>query len=116
MVFAADVVRATPVVSDHLTEDIELQLELLLDGEKVAFAPDAVVEAEMPTTLEAASQTQHERWERAGSTWPAVRAPALAGGRSPVGPLGGSPTPTPPSTRSCRRSRSWWRPPWPSMP
>jgi cellulose synthase/poly-beta-1,6-N-acetylglucosamine synthase-like glycosyltransferase len=49
--------------TSHLTEDIELQLELLLEGRPVAFAPDAVVEAEMPTTVEA-SRTQHERWER----------------------------------------------------
>ncbi len=49
--------------TSHLTEDIEFQLELLLEGRPVAFAPDAVVEAEMPTTVEA-SRTQHERWER----------------------------------------------------
>ena len=49
--------------TNHLTEDIELQLELLLEGRRVAFAPDAVVEAEMPTTLEG-SRTQHQRWER----------------------------------------------------
>jgi cellulose synthase/poly-beta-1,6-N-acetylglucosamine synthase-like glycosyltransferase len=61
-------VFTTPVLNrhewtSHLTEDIELQLELLLEGTKVAFAPNAVVEAEMPTTL-AGSQTQHARWER----------------------------------------------------
>src|SRR5262249_20165534 len=49
--------------SNHLTEDIELQLELLLQGTRVAFARDAVVEAEMPATLEA-SRSQPERWER----------------------------------------------------
>ena len=49
--------------SNHLTEDIELQMELLFDGILVAYAPDAVVEAEMPATLEAAV-TQNERWER----------------------------------------------------
>ena len=49
--------------SDHLTEDAELQLELLDDGVKVAFAPRARVDAEMPSTTEAA-RTQHERWER----------------------------------------------------
>lgn len=62
MVFAAAVLR-TRSFSSHLTEDIELGLDLLLDGTTVAFAPDAVVEAEMPTSVEA-SQTQHERWER----------------------------------------------------
>jgi cellulose synthase/poly-beta-1,6-N-acetylglucosamine synthase-like glycosyltransferase len=48
--------------SAHLTEDVEFQLELLLAGERVGFLPDAVVEAEMPATLEAA-RTQNERWE-----------------------------------------------------
>jgi hypothetical protein len=49
--------------SDHLTEDLELQSELVLDGVVVDFAPDAVVEAEMPTSL-GASTSQHQRWER----------------------------------------------------
>ena len=62
MVFRADVLRAR-AFTNHLTEDIEYQLELLLEGTKVAFAPDARVEAEMPTTV-AGSRTQHERWER----------------------------------------------------
>ena len=62
MVFATDVLR-TRGWSDHLTEDAELQLELLEDGIKVAFEPAALVEAEMPATTEG-SRTQHERWER----------------------------------------------------
>ena len=62
MVFRPDVL-AERAWSDHLTEDVELHLDLLLDGTRVTFAPDARVDAEMPTTLEA-SRTQHERWER----------------------------------------------------
>lgn len=62
MVFAADVLRHR-TWSDHLTEDIELQNELLLDGVLVAYEPTAVVRAAMPTSLEAA-RTQNERWER----------------------------------------------------
>ena len=62
MVFATAVMR-TRRWSDHLTEDSELQLELLEEGIKVAFEPDARVAAEMPATLEGA-RTQHERWER----------------------------------------------------
>lgn len=50
-------------LSDHLTEDLELQIDLLLDGDVVDFAPDARIEAEMPTDL-ASSRSQHERWER----------------------------------------------------
>jgi cellulose synthase/poly-beta-1,6-N-acetylglucosamine synthase-like glycosyltransferase len=49
--------------SAHLTEDAELQMELLLDGVLVAFAPDAIVRAEMPDSF-AAARSQHERWER----------------------------------------------------
>jgi cellulose synthase/poly-beta-1,6-N-acetylglucosamine synthase-like glycosyltransferase len=77
MVFRDDVLR-TRTWSHHLTEDIEFQLECLLDGTPVAFAPDAVVEAEMPTTLEA-SQTQHERWERGRLDMVKRFVPALLG-------------------------------------
>jgi hypothetical protein len=62
MAFRADVLAAH-AWTNHLTEDIELDLELGLAGKQVVFAPDAIVEAEMPTTLEG-SRTQHERWER----------------------------------------------------
>ncbi|MEO6123071.1 MAG: glycosyltransferase family 2 protein [Ilumatobacteraceae bacterium] len=47
----------------HLVEDIEFQLDLLLHGVDVVYAPHARVMAEMPNTL-AASVTQHQRWER----------------------------------------------------
>lgn len=49
--------------SEHLTEDLEYQQELVLDGLVVDFAPDAVVEAEMPAD-HAGARTQNERWER----------------------------------------------------
>ena len=62
MAFTADVLRQRDW-SGHLTEDVELQMELLLDGILVQYAPTAVVEAEMPATLSGA-QTQNERWER----------------------------------------------------
>jgi glycosyltransferase involved in cell wall biosynthesis len=62
MAFAAPVL-ARRQWSDHLTEDIEFQMELLLDGQLVAYAPDAVVEAAMPPSL-AGARTQNERWER----------------------------------------------------
>jgi hypothetical protein len=62
MVFTDELMR-NHSFSDHLTEDIELQLTLLLEGTTVAFAADAGIRAEMPTTL-AASTTQHERWEQ----------------------------------------------------
>jgi cellulose synthase/poly-beta-1,6-N-acetylglucosamine synthase-like glycosyltransferase len=61
MVLRADVLRAVSW-SDHLTEDAELQIELLDAGITVAFAAAARVQAEMPDTLEA-SRSQHARWE-----------------------------------------------------
>lgn len=62
MVVAADLMRSRSW-SGHLTEDIEFEAELLLDGERVTFAPDAVIEAEMPRHL-ADAGTQTARWER----------------------------------------------------
>jgi cellulose synthase/poly-beta-1,6-N-acetylglucosamine synthase-like glycosyltransferase len=62
MVFAANLARRHPWPAS-LTEDIEYHLELILAGERVRFAPDAVVAAEMPGRLREA-QTQNARWER----------------------------------------------------
>ena len=73
--------------SDHLTEDIELHLRLLMDGIKVAFAPGARVEAEMPHTLEA-SRTQHERWERGRVEMAARFVPILVRRTITGGPAG----------------------------
>jgi len=50
----------------------------LLDGILVDYAPDAVVEAEMPATLEA-SLTQNERWERGRIDLARRYVPRLAG-------------------------------------
>jgi cellulose synthase/poly-beta-1,6-N-acetylglucosamine synthase-like glycosyltransferase len=62
MAFRVDVLRGRSWTS-HLTEDLELQMELLFDGIRVEYEPAAVVESEMPATLEG-STTQNERWER----------------------------------------------------
>jgi cellulose synthase/poly-beta-1,6-N-acetylglucosamine synthase-like glycosyltransferase len=62
MVFAAEIVRKYQW-SASLTEDIEYHMELILGDQRVTFAPDAVVWAEMPSSLKA-SQTQNVRWER----------------------------------------------------
>ncbi len=45
-----------------VTEDLQFHLDLLLQGQVVAFAPDAVVWSEMPGTLQAA-HAQNQRWE-----------------------------------------------------
>ncbi len=62
MVFVADILRQHEW-SASVTEDIEFHMTLVLDGERVMFAPNAVVEAEMPQTL-SGSQTQNSRWEQ----------------------------------------------------
>lgn len=62
MVFAAHVMKEHQWTA-HLTEDIEFHMALVLNGKRVTFAPDAVVQAEMPATLSGA-QTQNVRWER----------------------------------------------------
>lgn len=49
--------------SASVTEDIEYHMSLVLAGERVIFAPDATVWAEMPGTLQG-SQTQNVRWEQ----------------------------------------------------
>lgn len=49
--------------SASVTEDIEYHMSLVLAGERVYFAPDATVWAEMPGTLQS-SHTQNVRWEQ----------------------------------------------------
>jgi cellulose synthase/poly-beta-1,6-N-acetylglucosamine synthase-like glycosyltransferase len=61
MLFAAPVLQRHPW-SASVTEDIEQHMALILDGERVHFAPDATVWAEMPDDL-AKSESQHQRWE-----------------------------------------------------
>jgi 1,2-diacylglycerol 3-beta-glucosyltransferase len=77
MAFTSSVLRGRQW-SGHLTEDIEFQMELLLDGIRVAYAPEAIVEAEMPSTLEDAV-TQNERWERGRIEMARRYIPRLAG-------------------------------------
>lgn len=62
MVFATDILRSHRW-SASVTEDIEFHMALLLDGERVTFAPDAVVWGEMPQHLTDA-ETQNVRWEQ----------------------------------------------------
>ena len=62
MVFTNELVREYQW-SASLTEDIEYHMALILGGHRVTFAPDAIVWAEMPSSLKAA-RTQNIRWER----------------------------------------------------
>jgi cellulose synthase/poly-beta-1,6-N-acetylglucosamine synthase-like glycosyltransferase len=86
MAFRTDLLRSRSW-SNHLTEDIEFQLDLLLDGHKVRLAADAAVEAEMPATVEA-SVTQHERWERGRLDMARRYLPALGRRAVTGGPAG----------------------------
>ena len=79
MVIATDLL-ATHGMSGHLVEDIELHVALVRAGERVAFAADARIEAEMPATLEAA-HAQQLRWERGRLSVARRRVPELLGGR-----------------------------------
>jgi 1,2-diacylglycerol 3-beta-glucosyltransferase len=62
MVFASEML-GKGAWSEALAEDAELHVRLLLNGRRVTFAPDAVVAAEMPSSL-TASRSQNVRWER----------------------------------------------------
>lgn len=77
MAFRESVARAHRF-SDHLVEDIELYVDLLLDGRPVAFAPDAEVRAEMPVDLDDAV-TQNQRWEAGRMQVLGAFGPRLAG-------------------------------------
>ena len=62
MVFRAEVLK-NHQWSASITEDIEFHMSLVLAGERVWFAPDAVVWGEIPAKL-SHSESQHDRWER----------------------------------------------------
>ncbi len=62
MVFTTDILRQYEW-SESITEDIEFHMALILGGERVTFAPEATIWAEMPATL-AGAATQNVRWER----------------------------------------------------
>ena len=62
MCFTRDVLERVPWQSWALTEDLEYGLILLLNGEHIEFAPEAVVWAHMPLKADNA-ESQRERWE-----------------------------------------------------
>ena len=64
---------------NHLTEDIEFQMELLLDGILVAYAPDAVVEARDAGDARGAQDA-----ERAVGAWTARARQALRAATAPA--------------------------------
>ncbi len=64
--------------SASVTEDIEYHMSLVLAGERVVFAPDATVWAEMPGTLHSA-HSQNVRWEQGRLQLAAQYIPKLLG-------------------------------------
>ena len=62
MCFNTNVLRETPWKAWSLIEDVEYGLILLLNGEKIDFAPEATVLAQMPVKAENA-ESQRSRWE-----------------------------------------------------
>jgi hypothetical protein len=62
MVFTSDVVEALDWRSFSAVEDAEQHLQLLLEGRRSAYEPDARVYGHMPATFGAA-RGQQERWE-----------------------------------------------------
>ncbi len=62
MCFRRDLLESTNWGAFSVTEDLEFHLDLLLRGDVVEFAPDAVVWSEMPVSLRAA-HAQNVRWE-----------------------------------------------------
>jgi 1,2-diacylglycerol 3-beta-glucosyltransferase len=78
MVFAADLREAREWDAFGLTEDLELHVKLVEGGIRVAFAPDAAVLSEMPTSL-GQSRSQNTRWERGRLTLARRYVPRLLG-------------------------------------
>jgi cellulose synthase/poly-beta-1,6-N-acetylglucosamine synthase-like glycosyltransferase len=62
MCFSREVLSRIPWSGESITEDIEYTLRLVQAGVRIAFAPEAVVRAQMPTSGRQAA-TQRQRWE-----------------------------------------------------
>lgn len=63
MCFSSQVLKEIPWQAWSLTEDAEYGLILILRGEKIDFAPEAVVWAQMPVEAKNA-ESQRSRWEQ----------------------------------------------------
>jgi len=63
MGFAWDDIRAVPLSSGHLVEDLKLGLDLAAIGKPPCFLPSATVTSEFPASTSGA-ETQRQRWVR----------------------------------------------------
>jgi hypothetical protein len=62
MAFPWEVIRDARVGHGHIVEDMQLAVDLVIDGHAPLFAPDVVASAEFPVADRAAG-TQRRRWE-----------------------------------------------------
>ena len=62
MAFPWDVIRAAPLATGHLVEDMQLGLDLAAAGKAPLFAADALVTSWFPADVQGA-QSQRTRWE-----------------------------------------------------
>ncbi|WP_228431375.1 glycosyltransferase family 2 protein [Baekduia soli] len=76
MAFAMTTLRRVPWESTSITEDTEYHLRLIDAGLRVAYAGDAHVASEMPTSA-AAAREQHLRWEGGNAALARGTAPRL---------------------------------------
>jgi cellulose synthase/poly-beta-1,6-N-acetylglucosamine synthase-like glycosyltransferase len=79
MCFTREVLEQVPWSGESITEDIEYTLRLVEAGVKIEFLPEAVVNAQMPTTGKQAS-SQRQRWE--GGRYALLKRAAKLFGRS----------------------------------
>ena len=62
MAFPWPLLRDRNVASDHIVEDVQIGLDLTLDGKGPVFCYEAEIHSELPTSQDA-STTQRTRWE-----------------------------------------------------
>ncbi|MGP8124237.1 MAG: glycosyltransferase family 2 protein [Xanthobacteraceae bacterium] len=63
MIFGWDDIRAVPLASGHLVEDLKLGLDLALIGKAPLFLPSVTVSSEFPAS-QSGTETQRRRWVR----------------------------------------------------
>ncbi len=62
MAFPWRLLRDRNVASDHIVEDVQIGLDLTLDGKGPVFCAEAEIRSELPSSQDA-SKTQRTRWE-----------------------------------------------------
>ena len=78
MAFPIDCIKSMTGPGGHLVEDMRWTYDMILAGKPVQFCHEAIVEAEFPTTMEAA-QSQRRRWEHGHLELILTQTPRLLG-------------------------------------